>query len=438
MKLKKFLALAIASVLVFALVACGNSGANDTATTNGGAETDTNGDAVAEEPTVEPGTEGTLEFWTMFTGADGVNMQAIVDAFNATNPDFTVNHRAMEANDLYMNLPLAIQSGQGIPDIAMNHVERIPVFQENGFLTDLSPMLAANGINPEDYIQKAWDMTSIGGGHYGIPLDVHSFVLYVNMDLYEEFGNGELDDDLLTWDEIFAAAPALEEAGLMAFPITWSRAIFLSMYGQLGGTLSTDGINPDFNNDAAVQVLDVWQELYNNGWSSREGDSAWEMFLGGQAMFTPEGIWMYNNVREAGMNVRMLNFPVFDVNRPGNWTSSHQFVVPTDENREEARYAAIFEFINFVGENALEWAEAGQAPAQISIRESAAFMDMPQAFLTEENAGLLIYDYKFYGYAVEALDGIFDDVRFGRMTPQEGLDRAVQQARDSIEVGGGF
>src|SRR5699024_10996808 len=155
-------------------VACSSS--DKGAATKGG-EIDDSGE-VEEQATVEPGKKGTIEFWTVFTGADGSSMQAMVDAYNATDPDYTVNHRSIEANDLYLKLPLAIQSGEDVPDVAINHVERVPLFQEMGLLEDYSRVLAESNIKRENYNPKAWTMTEIDGGHYGIPLDVHSFCLY--------------------------------------------------------------------------------------------------------------------------------------------------------------------------------------------------------------------------------------------------------------------
>jgi len=383
----------------------------------------------------EEGAYGTLEFWTMLTGADGINMDAIVQEFNATEPNFTVSHRPMEAGDLYINFPLAVLAGEGVPDIALNHIERMPVFAENGLITDLTPYLALSNIERGSYITRAWDMANFDGGQWGVPLDIHSFVFYVNMDLYEIYGDGELDDGIITWDEIFAAAPRLVEADLVPFPITWSRAIFLSMYGQLNGSLSTDGENPDFDNADAMRVFEQWQEMYNNGWTQNEGDNSWQLFLGGHAMWVPEGIWMYNHTREAGLNVRMVNFPVWDVNNKGNWTSSHQFVVPTAD-RDADRMAGIMEFIDFVGNNSIEWARAGQVPSHLSIMDNPEFQDMPQAFLAGYNEELAMYDFKHYGHAVEALDAVFADVLFGRMTPAEALDQAIREARDRIEMAG--
>ena len=441
MRFKKIMALCMTVAMVASLAGCGGK---DSASTGSG-ETDTNtsadagetADAGSEEdvqPEVAPGKKGTIEFWTVFTGADGTSMQAMVDAYNATDPDYTVNHRAIEANDLYLKMPLAIQSGEDVPDVCINHVERVPLFQEQGLLTDYTAYLDGSAVSKDNYNPKAWSMTDIDGGHYGIPLDVHSYILYVNEDLYAQYGNGVLDDGVLTWDELESVADACVADGIIPIGMAWLRVIFLASYAQLGGTLSTDGNTPDFNNDTAVQVLNNWVDLMDKGYAQKEGDDSWQLFLAGKVLFCPEGIWMYNNVKEAGLNAKMYDYPVFDAGTKGNWTSSHQFVLPKNDNRDDEKTKAVLDFINFMGNNSLEWAKAGQCPAHVSIKDVAEFKDMPQAFVADESDELKIYDYKYYGYAVEALDKVLGEVLFGRMTPQEALDQAVQETKDQIEM----
>ncbi len=441
MRFKKIMALCMTVAMVASLAGCGGK---DSASTGSG-ETDTNtsadagetADAGSEEdaqPEVAPGKKGTIEFWTVFTGADGTSMQAMVDAYNATDPDYTVNHRAIEANDLYLKMPLAIQSGEDVPDVCINHVERVPLFQEQGLLTDYTAYLDGSAVSKDNYNPKAWSMTDIDGGHYGIPLDVHSYILYVNEDLYAQYGNGVLDDGVLTWDELESVADACVADGIIPIGMAWLRVKFLASYAQLGGTLSTDGNTPDFNNDTAVQVLNNWVDLMDKGYAQKEGDDSWQLFLAGKVLFCPEGIWMYNNVKEAGLNAKMYDYPVFDAGTKGNWTSSHQFVLPKNDNRDDEKTKAVLDFINFMGNNSLEWAKAGQCPAHVSIKDVAEFKDMPQAFVADESDELKIYDYKYYGYAVEALDKVLGEVLFGRMTPQEALDQAVQETKDQIEM----
>ena len=436
MRFRKIIALCMAAAMTVSLAGCGSSSSTDTDTTQkteDAAKTETEA-GEQEQPEVAPGKKGTIEFWTVFTGADGTSMQAMVDAYNATNSDYTVNHRAIEANDLYLKMPLAIQSGEDVPDVCINHIERVPLFQEQGFLVDYTDYLADSPISKENYNPKAWEMTEIAGGHYGIPLDVHSYILYVNEDLYEKYGNGVLDDGTLTWEELESIGDACAADEIIPMGMAWLRVKFLASYAQLGGTLSTDGNTPDFNNDTAVKVLDNWVKLREEGYTHKEGDDPWQLFLAGKMLFCPEGIWMYNDVKEAGLNARMYDYPVFDGGAKGNWTSSHQFVLPKNENRDDEKTKAVLDFINFMGNNSLEWAKAGQCPAHVSIKEVAEFKDMPQAFVADEADELKIYNYKYYGYAVESLDTVLGEVFWGRMTPQEGLDQAVQETKDKIEM----
>ncbi len=389
----------------------------------------------AVESTVAPGGKGTIEFWSVFTGADGNSMQAMVDAYNDTNPDYTVNHRAIEANDLYLKLPLSVQTGQDAPDVAINHIERMPLFKEMGFLDDYNTVIPGSNIKAENYNPKAWGMSELDGGQYGIPLDIHSFCLYVNMDLYEKYGQGVLDDGVLTWDEVMLTGGAAKADGIIPLGVTWQRPYFLSSYGQLGGTLSSDGEMPDFNNDEAKQVLDLWRELQQNDYIQKDGDDPWQLFLGGNVLFVPEGIWMYNNVRETGINAKMYDFITFDGETKGNWTSSHQFVLPKNEERDAEKTQGVLDFIDYIGNNSLEWAKAGQVPAHVAIKEVDEFNEMPQAFLADQNEELKIYDYKYYGYAVESLDKILSEVLFDRMSVEDGLNQAVEETKGRIEIG---
>lgn len=435
MKRKNVLVGLLTGAMLASAVGCGSGGAADVSDEQVAATDEVTEVEDEEVPTVAPGKKGTIEFWTVFTGADGTSMQAMVDAYNATEPDYTVNHRAIEANDLYLKMPLAIQSGEDVPDVCINHVERVPLFQENGYLEDYTPFLADSEVKADNYNPKAWKMTDIDGGHYGIPLDVHSYILYVNMDLYEKYGNGVLDDNLLTWDEVKSVGDACVADDIIPIGMSWLRVKFLSSFAQLGGKLSSDGETPDFNNDQAMKVLNTWTDLYDAGYTHKDGDDPWQLFLAGKMLFCPEGIWMYNDIKESGLNAKMLDYPVFDTNSVGNWTSSHQFVIPKNENRDEEKTKAVLDFINFIGNNSLEWAKAGQCPAHVSIKDVAEFKDMPQAFLADENDELKIYDYKYYGYAVESLDVVLGDVLFERMTAQEALDKAVQETKDKIEMG---
>jgi multiple sugar transport system substrate-binding protein len=414
--MKRTILILAAVTLIFTVVSCTRSG----------------GGTSASSSTVG----GELDIWTMFTGADGTTFTEMVEAYNATNPKFRFNHQPLEANDLYLKLQLAVSSGTGIPDVAVNHIERIALFQEEGRVTDLTPYLANSPIKQERYNPKAWAMTNLAGGHYGVPLDVHSYILYVNWDLYTKYGLTDLDDGVLTWDELRQTAPKVMADGIVPIGLGWHRVIFLASYAQLGGTLSDNGADPSFNNDIAKRVVNHYNALVNDGLTQKPGEDSWRMFLGGEVLYMPEGIWMYNDIlRTPGLNTKSFDFPVFDRNVKGNWTSSHQFTIPTRRNLDTERLNASLEFINWVGENSNAWAEAGQVPAHEG-GQRGSLRNLPQAFLANENDELKIYGYKYYGYAVESLDRVLTDIFFGNISADEGLRRANQETRDRIEAGG--
>lgn len=426
--MKKLIALLLSAAMAFSLAACGGQPASGGTDSSGSAV----GDPAAE---VAPGKKGTLEIWTPFTGADGAAFPDIVDAYNATNPDYTVIHRPMVQEDLYMKLQMAVSSGEGIPDMAINHIERIPLFQEEGRVVDLTPYLANSEIKEENYNAKAWSMTDIDGGHYGVPLDVHSYVLWVNMDLYEKYGLTDLDDGVLTWDEFEKSAEIVKQDGVIPMGLSWWRCLFLGSYAQLGGTLSEDGEEPSFDNDIARQVLDQYCSIVEAGYTQADGEDSWKAFLGGNVLYEPEGVWMWNAVRDSGLNIKAFDFPVFDASEKGNWTSSHQFTIPMQPELDEERIAACLDFMKFVEDHAAGWSVAGLVPAAKSALEDEEFKQLPQYFLAGEDEELKIYDYKYFGSAVEALDKVLADMMYGKLSIDDGLRQAQAETHDAIEMG---
>lgn len=164
-----------------------------------------------------------IEYWSVFTGADGATMQAMVDAFNASQDEVKVNHTPMTADDLYQKVPMAVQTGSGVPDVTIVHIERIPMFVKQEMIYPLD-FLLENGIKKENYIPSAWDRTDIDGHHYGVPLDVHSYVTYFNKDLFEKYDLNEfVEDGYLTFDEIRALGDKARAGGFEGtiFTLGW-------------------------------------------------------------------------------------------------------------------------------------------------------------------------------------------------------------------------
>ncbi|MGL4336667.1 MAG: extracellular solute-binding protein [Turicibacter sp.] len=377
-----------------------------------------------------------IVFWSVFTGPDMENMNRLVDEYNKTNPTVKVKHVPVEQNDLYPKIPTVVGSGKDVPDLTIVHAERIPLFIEQDVIMPLTAHIERNGqIKKENYLSTGWDVGTVGADQYSVPLDVHSFITYYNKDLVEKYAPGILDDDKLTLEEVVMASKKAAADGITGLGMTWMRVQYLSYLAQLGADMTADGDAPTLDTPEAIEILNTLAELVEKGYASQDGEDPGQLFRSGQMLFWPEGIWMVNSIKDIpNLNFGMTHMVSLNNNTQANWTSSHQFVMLKNKKMTDERADAIMEFVNWVGENGLEWAKAGQAPAHLSIRENEEFKQMPQAFLLDDASKLALYDYKYYGYAVEALDKVVFEAIFGRMTPEEAVAQMQKETSEKIQM----
>lgn len=380
-----------------------------------------------------------IDYWSVFTGADGATMQGMVDAFNASQDEVHVNHTPMTADDLYQKIPMTVQTGTGVPDVTIVHIERIPNFVEQEMLYSYDlDMLAENGVKQENYNAAAWARSDIDGEHYGIPLDVHSYVTYYNKDLFDKYDLNEfVEDGYLTFDEIKALGDKARAAGWEGdiFNLGWMRAQVLGYYAQLNGSLTEDGTHPAINNADMKKVFETMKELWEGGYTTVKNTDYSSKFYGGELLVWTEGIWMKAAAVDAGINFGMLPGVCYDPANAKSWTSSHNFVQFVDENRTEEEDAAVAKFVNWMGENSLTWAkDAGQCPAHLSINDVAEFKDMPQAFLADPERAdeLAIYSYQYWGLFDTAISRVGWDFVDDTISIDDALAQVEQEINDAI------
>lgn len=381
-----------------------------------------------------------IDYWSVFTGGDGATMQGMVDAFNASQDEVHVNHTPMTADDLYQKIPMTVQTGSGVPDVAVVHIERIPNFVTNEMLYayDMDLINDAAGIVAENYNQAAWTASDIDGEHYGIPLDVHSYVTYINKDLFDKYDLNEfVADGYITFDEIRKLGDKARAAGYEGeiFNLGWMRAQMLGYYAQEGdGLLSQDGIHPSINNDSMKKAMETMKSLSEDGYTTVKNTDYSSKFYGGELLVWTEGIWMKAAVVDAGINFEMFPGVCYAPETCKSWTSSHNFVQFADEERTEEEDRAVAKFVNWMGENSLTWAkDAGQCPSHLSINNVAEFKDMPQSFLADPARvdELNIYSYEYWGLFDTAFSRVGWDF-VDAMSIEDALVQIEQEINDAI------
>ncbi|ETI70647.1 extracellular solute-binding protein [Neobacillus vireti] len=378
-----------------------------------------------------------IVYWNPFTGPDGKNMEQIVNEYNKTNPKFKVKNVSIKADDMYKKIPTVVNSGKGIPDLTIVHAERIKQFVDNDLLTKYDDKLADHPeIKAENYVPAGWNIGDLNGSRYSVPLDVHSFVMYYNKDLLEKYAPHALDDNVITFDEIKAAGELAKKDKIIGIGITWTRPIFLSIYNQLGGDITSDGETPTLNTPEAKKALELLKGLVDDKITNKDGEDPGQLFKSGKAIFFPEGIWMQNSVNEAkNLKWGLTSFPQISPDKIVNWTSSHQFVMFKDKNRSEEKTKGIMDFLDYVRENSLPWAKAGQNPAALATLENPEYQNLPQSFLVknpEMQNTLKIFDYKYNGFVAEEVDKLVGDAIYGKLNIDKGLKSAQKAVEDKI------
>ncbi|OQC10407.1 MAG: Maltose-binding periplasmic protein precursor [Tenericutes bacterium ADurb.Bin087] len=350
------------ALLALVLTGCGET--SQAPSTPGG-----NGDESVEVslPTFE---NVALTYGNPITGADGTAMRRLVREFNqAYEGQITVTESFMPETDFYESLVATIPMKRSF-DIALIHSYRIPSFANKNLLFPLNTLTASTGvdISRDNYIPDVYDAMIWDNKQYGIPLDVHSIMLYYNKDLLSQYSL-EVPTNRA---ELIAAAKKMPQTntGGWGLPLstTWpSEYIFTTALYQNGGKeIDKTSLMPAFNNAAGVAALKSVADLIHVEKISPLNvnvDADLLMFQQGKAMFHINGNWMLNSLVDSGVNFGVTSLADMFVDTPTADSKkvasrSHTFVLPQGRNETLKQQAALV-FIKYVTENAYLWAESG-------------------------------------------------------------------------------
>jgi multiple sugar transport system substrate-binding protein len=250
-------------------------------------------------------------------------------------------------------------------------------------LRPIDDVVAAAGIDGANFPADVWNAGEVGGQRYSIPLDIHPMTMFYNADLLSAAG---FDAPPTTGEEFAEIAGAITDGTNNGFMITSGfpiRQIFEMLLYQYGGTsFSEDGAEATWNSEAGVQAMN-WLLQAQQDWSqpNLEVDAELNAFKGGTVGLIWNGIWQTTNVTGEGVGFdgRATAVPQIGT-QPAVWGGSHQLTLPTQAEPDPCKDAAAGEFITYLLDNSVTWAQAGQLPANNTVRSSEEFMAIePQA-----------------------------------------------------------
>ena len=272
-------------------------------------------DAVSPEETVE---EAVTISYTNFisNGGNEENLDKIVQAFQAENPNITVEVTTLPYGDYGTALQTDVAAGT-LADVFDIEYSNYQELQVNGVLAPVEVS------DPSIYKQGLLDAYSTDGTSYALPSGFSTVVLFYNKDLFDAAGLDYPTSDW-TWEDEKEAGLALtdEATGVWGNHQPVSFYEFYKVLAQAGGDfLNADRTAVAFNSPEGIEAA-TWlveksgttMPTIEEGQGTPDFDT--NLFNEGKLGMLHTGIWMFGAFADAPF--------AWDVEvEPGNKTSAH-------------------------------------------------------------------------------------------------------------------
>lgn len=225
------------------------------------------GPGGGDQPTGGPNEDGvtTLSVW-VFAELHGAFYEQMAESWNEENPDrqIELDITVYPYQDMHNKLQLALNSGEGLPDLVDIEVNKFSNFVrgDNPPLVDLT-----EAAQPyiDDVVQARLDLYSRDGKIYGYPTHVGAMVAFYNATLLEEAG---IDyTTIRTWDDFEEAGVQYHEATGKEFGIASTEVFFTEplTIAQLGGNIFDESGNVSVDNPEVTEAMEMWQGMLEAG-----------------------------------------------------------------------------------------------------------------------------------------------------------------------------
>ena len=241
---------------------------------------------------------GTITVWAQ--GAEGEGLPALLEEFEAENPEVSVNVEAIPWDAAHNKYQTAIAGG-ATPDVAQMGTTWMGDFAD---AFDPTP----SDLDSSVFFPGSVASTEVNGTSVGVPWYVDTRVIYYRTDLAEQAGFTEFPTN---WDDFKAMAAAMQtEAGAeygirlpagsadsfqSMLPFAWSNGVELMNEDRTEWTLNT----PEM-----VEAMEYYQSFFTEGIANKNpatgAGAAESAFVDGSQPMMIEGPFMIGALAEAG------------------------------------------------------------------------------------------------------------------------------------------
>lgn len=310
MKLKKVMALSLASIMAFSFAACGGDSSDssasdkkDTPSSEGSSETETKEDETkTDDSSSSSDVELSVSIWDN-NQEPGIK-EILADFTEATGIKAKIS---VVKWDEYWTMLEAGAQGGSLPDVFWMHSNESERYMSNDMLLDLTDKIASSDkIDPANYPEDIWGLYTYEDKYFAVPKDVDTIALWYNKAMFDEAGLEYPTADW-TWDDVFEAAKKLtKEDGSqygMALRNDNNQAGYYNMIYDNGGTvISEDKKKSGWDDPKTIEAMEQLEEWIQAGvmpsieTMSENGEDV--LFQSGKVAMVFQGSWMLAAYRD--------------------------------------------------------------------------------------------------------------------------------------------
>lgn len=296
MKLKKVMALVLASAMVFSMAACG--GSSDEGKKEEGTEANKDSDKGSDSKDVELSVSiwdanqepGLKEILADFTEETGIKTKLSVVKWEE-----------------YWTMLEAGAQGGSLPDVFWMHSNESERYMSNDMLLDLTDKIAeSDKIDPENYPEDIWGLYTYDDKYFAVPKDVDTIALWYNKAMFDEAGLAYPTADW-TWDDVTEAAKKLtkedgSQYGLALRNDNNQAGYYNLIYDNGGYIISDDKTKSGWDDPKTIEAMEMLEGWIKDGVMpplevmAENGEDV--LFQSGKVAMVPQGSWMVAAYRD--------------------------------------------------------------------------------------------------------------------------------------------
>ncbi|WP_238916704.1 ABC transporter substrate-binding protein [Clostridium sp. YIM B02555] len=432
---KKICAVALISVVLGSLAACGNSGVS------------------AKGPVKTASGKIQVEYWYGLGGKLGDNMEKIIKDFNDSQDKYEVKGVAQDKYDTtFKNLQAGIAAKKS-PAIALLEPDKAVIFARKDLLTNISDYTNKDtDFKADNYLESFLETGKYRDKLIGFPAFGTTQLLYYNKQAFKDAGISE--DKLKTWTGLAEAAKKLtkrdgDEVSFYGWEPMWGQDNLIDAALSNGGKiLSDDGKQVLINSPEWIEVWDSFRKWIHEDKIMRihSGGQGWEYWYAtvDDAMKDKAAGYTGSSGDQGDLDFNKLaafEQPAFKEGKKSSPIAQARVLVIPKEISDEEKQGA-YEFIKYFT-SAKVSAQWSMASGYISVNKGSTstpeFTEYvkknPQALVPTAQAAhaTKVFIDPTDGKIIDALKVAADKVEIENVSAKDALDEAQKTAQEAVD-----